>query len=181
MRKILPCLALLALFSCKDDTVKPINDMEITTVEEPEAETTEAVKKEEDIEKVISGLQADIEKSSPSDRKALLDKYLEYSPKMNGAVAESYGNFTFEYEQEHTSDLYSVLTPKDTGFVKQWAKEAASEVMIQVETEADAEAFFQDLKHTNEAKAAILNEAQKELFNLYHQQLEEDTYKLIRN
>lgn len=185
MKKFTAALAFLVILSCKNDSVKPINGTEITDVEQAGdstiTEQSAGLMKERDIEKVIADLQVAIANSTPSNRKELLTKYLQYGPEIDGAVAESYANFAFEYEQDHTADFYSVLTTNDEPLLQQWAEEAASEVAIQIETEAEAEAFFQDLKDISESKAANLDATQKHLFALYHIQLEKAAYTLLRN
>ena len=181
MKKIILSLALLALLSCKDDSVKPVNGTEIST--ETAGDSANAVTEKahkQSVEDEIIVLQKNITNSTPADRRSLLQRYLSYSDKIDGAVAEIYSLFAYEYEQEHTADFYSVLQDSDTDIIVQWADEASAEIAIRIETLAEAEAFLQDLKHTNEAKITALEPAQTELFNLYHKQLEEKVYNYIQ-
>jgi len=183
MKNILTSLVLLALLSCKNDTVKPVNGTEINSqgsVDQDNGVTEKAITKQQALEDEIIVLQKNITNSTAADRKSLLERYLSYSPRMDGALAESYSIFAFEYEQEHTADFYSVLLESDTDIIVQWADEAALEIAVQIETQAEAEAFLQDLKHTNEPKTASLDPAHTELFNLYHKQLAEKVYKYIQ-
>lgn len=182
MKKILTSLALLALLSCKDDTVKPVNGTEITVEPDNSANTAteKTMTKEQALEGEIDVLQKNIINSTAADRRNLIQRYLSYAPKMDGALAESYSIFAFEYEQEHTVNFYSALLESDTDIIVQWADEAALEIAVQIETQAEAEAFLQDLKHTNEPKTAALDPAHTEMFNLYHKQLAEKVYTYIQ-
>jgi hypothetical protein len=182
MKKIATTLALLALLSCRDDTVKPLNGTEITT--EPSADSVDAGKvkaiSKEKLEDEIIVLQKNITNSTPADRKSLLLRYLSYRQKVDGAIAESYFAYAFDYEQNKSKDFYSALSATDTAFVRQWAEAAAFEAGLGIETQSDAEAFFQDLQHNNESKAAILNAGQKQLFDLYHRKMEQAALKTLQ-
>ncbi len=184
MKNILTSIALLALVSCKDDTVKPVNGTEISTEQNTDSEVitdTKPVTGEEALHDEVVVLQKNIDNATAADRKSLLDRYLTYHEKVDGAVAESYFAFAFDYEQNKAKDFYSALTDKDTAFLKQWAEAAAFEAGLGIETQSDAEAFFQDLKHTNESKAALLSDTEKQLFGLYHKTLEQNTLNAMRN
>lgn len=183
MKKFLATLALLAVMSCKDDTVKPINGTEITiesSADSADAKTEKPITEEEAIHDEIIVLQKNITNSTPADRKNLLLRYLTYEGNTDGAAAETYFAYAFDYEQNKTNDFYSTLTIKDTALVRQWAEAAAFEAGLGIETQSDAEAFFQDLKHTNETKAAILNAEQKQLFELYHKKMEQAALKTLQ-
>ncbi|WP_294819278.1 hypothetical protein [uncultured Flavobacterium sp.] len=182
MRKVVVCLTLCVVLSCKDNTVKPLNGTEIT------ADTTSIQKDtvpekqgyKEDPEQVVADMQTAIMKSGPGNRKQLLDDYLEYGPKTDGAASESYSLFAYEYEQQHALDFYSALSPSDSSFVKKWADYAAGEIAIQIDIEAVAEAFFRELKQAGTSKMKGLDDTQKELFVQYHKELEERTYSYMK-
>lgn len=71
-----------------------------------------------------------IQQSTPAQRRQELLRFIELADQVDGASGEIYGNFAFEYVEEHPADFFSVLEVGDSALVKKWAKASASEMEI---------------------------------------------------
>lgn len=119
MKKIFLLLSLLSLFSCQNKEVRSLethksNDASMTS--DLETRVTQQIEK--------------IQLSTPAQRRQELLRYIELADQVDGASGEIYGNFAFEYVEEHPADFFSVLQVGDSTLVKKWAKASASEVQI---------------------------------------------------
>ena len=87
-----------------------------------------------DLETRVNQQIEKIQQSTPAQRRQELLRFIELADQVDGASGEIYGNFAFEYVEEHPADFFSVLEVGDSTLVKKWAKASASEMQILGET-----------------------------------------------
>jgi len=115
-------LLLLIIFT----TITACNTSPKESVKKPDTQNIDWKKLEITIEKLIDT----IPKVENKQCKKLLYKYNSYSDIVDGAVAEEYCLFAYDYPLEHTSDFFEVLTKEDKPLIKNWAMMAYSELQL---------------------------------------------------
>ena len=68
--------------------------------------------------------------ANTQNRKQVLSDFLNYSANVDGAAAEAYSNFAFEYANENSKQFFAALNARDTVMLQKWAAISAGEVMI---------------------------------------------------
>lgn len=162
------CILVLLLFlnSCKKQEIDSPKANLPTTIES-KSEITDSNKLENDISQAIE----DIEKSKPEDRRKNIIQFLSFADTIDGAVAESYCNFAFEYVENNTKDFLSVLTPNDSIAIAQWAKKSSDEIAILAETPEEISSLWTEINKNHIAKRQNLSPNEIELDKLYLKEL----------
>lgn len=95
-----------------------------------------------DLETRVTQQIEKIQQSTPAQRRQELLRFIELADQVDGASGEIYGNFAFEYVEEHPADFFSVLRVGDSTLVKKWAKASASEIQILGDTPEGIDSVF---------------------------------------
>jgi hypothetical protein len=93
-----------------------------------------------------------IKNSSSDTRKEHLISFISYSNLVDGAIAEGYSNFAYEYPNENVFDFFSILTLNDTTLLSKWASIASSELILIMENIESPDEFETKLKKEIEMK-----------------------------
>lgn len=166
MKKIFLLLSLLSLFSCQNKEVRSLethkcNDASMTS--DLETRVTQQIEK--------------IQQSTPALRRQELLRFIELADQVDGASGEIYGNFAFEYVEEHPADFFSVLEVGDSTLVKKWAKASASEVQILGDTPEGIDSVFVEVKSNHHTKKGTSTPTEIQLEKRYLDQLKKEISK----
>lgn len=159
-------LSLLFLNSCKKQEIDSPKTNLPTTIES-KSEITDSNKLENDVSQAIE----DIEKSKPEDRRKNIIQFLSFADTVDGAVAEIYCNFAFEYVENNTKDFLSVLTLNDSMAIAQWAKKSSDEIAILAETPEEISSLWTEINKNHVTKRQNLSPVEIQLDKLYLKEL----------
>ena len=113
----------------------------------------------------------DISNSNQSNRKDLLRKFISYSEKVDGAVAEGYCYFAYNYPLENTNDFFSVLQIQDTLLIKDWVLISGSEMILEFENVENSKDFYDNFEFQIKKLSKKLNSKEQYLMDYYHKKL----------
>lgn len=130
-----------------------------------------------DLETRVTQQIEKIQQSMPAQRRQELLRFIELADQVDGASGEIYGNFAFEYVEEHPADFFSVLQVGDSTLVKKWAKASASEVQILGDTPEGIDSVFVEVKSNHHTKKDTSTPTEIQLEKRYLDQLKKEISK----
>ncbi|RXR22618.1 hypothetical protein [Flavobacterium stagni] len=130
-----------------------------------------------DLETRVTQQIEKIQQSTPAQRRQELLRFIELADQVDGASGEIYGNFAFEYVEEHPADFFSVLRVGDSVLVKKWAKASASEVQILGDTPEGIDSVFVEVKSNHQTKKGNSTPTEIQLEKRYLDQLKKEISK----
>jgi hypothetical protein len=95
---------------------------------------------------VFNAIEA-IKQSAPQNRKKLFEEFLGYASKVDGAVAEGYYNFAFNYPYKNAFDFFSVLTKNDSILIENWAKVASNELTLVMDNIENPDEYLNEFEN----------------------------------
>lgn len=171
MSRILLLMSVLTIIiSCKNEKYKLI---EAKPTSEKKIQISNWGLFEKEVFKTIDNL----EKSDSKNRKFFIEKFLSYQNKVDGAVAEAYSNFAFEYVEDNTEDFFSVLESNDSLLIKKWSEVSSSEIVLISENKMEMDSIWTRIHENHFTKRAKLKPLKRELDLYYLIKLKEDVKK----
>ncbi|MFY8111209.1 MAG: hypothetical protein ACOVKP_04295 [Flavobacterium sp.] len=166
MLKPILLLVFISLFSCQNKEVRSHetqknNDASITS--DLETRVTQQIEK--------------IQQSTPAQRRQELLRFIELADQVDGASGEIYGNFAFDYVEEHPTAFFSVLRVGDSTLVNKWAKASASEIQILGDTPEGIDSVFVEVKSNHQTKKGTSTPTEIQLEKRYLDQLKKEISK----
>ncbi|MBI3134845.1 MAG: hypothetical protein HYZ14_09260 [Bacteroidetes bacterium] len=123
------------------------------------------------LENEVHNCMDSITNSTSENRKKLLYKFISYSEKVDGALAESYAFFAFDYVNNHSLDFFSCLNHDDKKFIDSWAQIAAQEVSLGFSDANTPKNYLKELGIDFRSKTATLTGNKLDLADLYLKKL----------
>lgn len=172
MRNILILFSLLLLYSCNSSTSKEkktaIDTITISTKKiEIDSINKEKTLDWEKLEDDVFNAIKSVEESNNTNRKERIVNLAKYSDKVDGAVAEEYSNFAFEYPIENPEKFFTVFMLSDSSFIDKWSRDASMDLDIHLDGENNKDEIVKDIKTKFEDKTKALNVDQKYLSKLF--------------
>ena len=118
-----------------------------------------------------------IQQSTPAQRRQELLRFIELADQVDGASGEIYGNFAFDYVEEHPTGFFSVLRVGDSTLVNKWAKASASEIQILGDTPEGIDSVFVEVKSNHQTKKGTSTPTEIQLEKRYLDQLKKEISK----
>lgn len=110
-----------------------------------------------------------IKVSKVENRKELLQKFVSYHNKVDGAISEAYSYFADEYPRENTYKFFSVMDANDEKLLNEWFEISKSELLINLDGAEEMDKLQLKFLPKKTQEVEKLNEIQKELLNKYTQ------------
>lgn len=165
MKPLLIAILLIVISCKKQEPDLPKTNLPVTV--ESKSEITDSDKLENDVFQAIE----DLKNSKPENRRKNIIQFLSFADTIDGAAAESYCNFAFEYVENNTKNFLSVLTPNDSIVIAQWAKKSADEIAILAETPEEISSLWAEINKNHIAKRQNLGPDEIQLDKLYLKEL----------
>ena len=125
------------------------------------------------LEQSVYNAIQNVKKSSHSNRKKALREFLVYANKADGAIAEEYGAFAFDYVENNTKDFFAVLTKNDSTMIADWAKASVGEIEILAEDQKQKDSILHAVRTNHDIKIQKNNAAAIEAERFYFKKLKE--------
>lgn len=127
-----------------------------------------------DLETRVTQQIEKIQQSTPAQRRQELLRFIELADQVDGASGEIYGNFAFDYVEEHPTAFFSVLRVGDSTLVNKWAKASASEIQILGDTPEGIDSVFVEVKSNHQTKKGTSTPTEIQLEKRYLDQLKKE-------
>ena len=121
----------------------------------------------EQIETEFLEIIEQIETSDTSNRKDLLNQFLTYSDKVDGAPAQTYFYFAHDYVLNNAVKFFEVLTIDDFNLIAGWAKLAAKEITLHEYNEEKGEDAYQHFSTSVLRQTVNLSESKRYIVDLF--------------
>lgn len=112
-----------------------------------------------------------VKSSTPSNRKKWLTQFMQYQSQVDGAIAEAYSHFAYDYVESECPQFLSVLTLSDTLLIKDWAIQSASELLLVAENTQEINLLLEEIKENHQKTQEKMDSLQIRLDHYYLENL----------